>query len=87
MPALFSVQSGSGILSYPAAVKLVQARRRPIPCWSLADLGMSPDDLAAQRRTRIVGIRPRDNGRVMDWLTGTAEEIADRILSRIDEAL
>jgi electron transfer flavoprotein beta subunit len=87
MPALLSVQSGSGTLTYPAAAKLVQARRRPIPSWSLADLGMSQDDLAAQRRTRIVDIRPRDSRHEIDWLTGTAEEIADRILSRIDEAL
>lgn len=85
-PALLAVQSGAGALTYPAAAKLVQARRRPIPCWSLADLRMSEKDLSAQRRARIVDIRPRAAEHNIDWLTGTTEEIADRILSRIDEA-
>jgi len=87
MPALLSVQSGTGTLTYPAAVKLVQARRRPVPCWSLADLGMSEADVFTRRKTRLIGIRPRATAREVEWMTGTPAQMAEEILARIEKAL
>ena len=87
IPALLSVQSGTGTLTYPAAVKLVQARRRPVPCWSLADLGMSEADVFTRRKTRLIGIRPRATAREVEWMTGTPAQMAEEILARIEKAL
>jgi electron transfer flavoprotein alpha/beta subunit len=86
-PAVLALQSGTGSLTYPPAVKLVQARRSPIPCWTTADLGITDAELAALRKVRFMAIQPRGSSAAIEWLTGTPEKIADEIVCRIRKAL
>ena len=82
-PALLCIQSGTATLSYPAAVKLMQARKKAIPCLTLSDLEITADQLASQRKIRLVKIETRKTGAAIKWLSGTAENIAEEICHRI----
>jgi len=86
-PALLCMQPGTDTLTYPPAVKLVQVRRRPVPCWSLSDLGLTEDQLSCERKLRLVGIEPRKTSASIEWVTGNPEQIADRLLDTIKKAL
>lgn len=86
-PALLCIQPGTDSLTYPPAVKLVQVRRRPVPCWSLSDLGLTEDQLSSERKVKLVSIEPRKTSGSIDWLTGTPEQVADRLLDTIKKAL
>jgi electron transfer flavoprotein beta subunit len=86
-PALLCIQSGTITLTYPPAVKLVQARKKPIPCWSLSDLEITEDQLTSQRKIKFVKIEAKKTSGAIAWVTGTAENIADEIFDRIKKAL
>ena len=62
-PALLSIQAGNEVLTYPIAVKLVQVRRKPMPCWSLGDLELTREQVNLQRKLRVVGVEPVEAGR------------------------
>jgi len=86
-PALLSVQAGNEVLTYPIAAKLVQVRRKPIPCWSLADLELTEEQVNSFRKLRIVAIEPAEAGRNIEWIEGTPAAIADQLFSKIREVL
>jgi electron transfer flavoprotein beta subunit len=43
LPALVTVTAGVAEPRYPSAKQMIQARRKPMMRWSLADLGMDPE--------------------------------------------
>lgn len=87
MPALLAVQPGSDLLSYPPAAKLVQVRRRPLPCWTLTDLGLAESDVMSRRRMKWIGIERRKSSGTIEWLSGDAANIADAIFSKVRDSL
>ena len=87
MPALLAVQPGAEPLSYPAAAKLVQVRRRLLPCWTPADLGIAESDLTSKRKMNWIGIEPRKSSGTIQWFSGDAAKVADAILSRVRDTL
>jgi electron transfer flavoprotein beta subunit len=87
MPALLAVQPGNDPLSYAPAAKLVQVRRRPLPCWALTDLGLAEVDVMAKRKVKWIGIEPRKPSGEIQWFSGDAANIADAILSKVRDSL
>lgn len=87
MPALLAVQPGNDPLSYPPAAKLIQVRRRPLPCWGLADLGLNEADVASKRKMKWVTIEARKASGTIQWFSGDAPNIADAIMSKIRDSL
>jgi electron transfer flavoprotein beta subunit len=87
MPALLAVQPGSDPLCYPPAAKLIQIRRRPLPCWNLTELGLAEADLQSKRKMKWIGIEPRKSSGVIQWLSGDMANIADAILSKVRDSL
>jgi electron transfer flavoprotein beta subunit len=87
MPALLALLPGNDPLSYAPAAKLVQVRRRPLPCWTPADLGLAEVDVMTKRKMRWMAIEPRTSGGKIQWLSGDAAAIADAILSKVRDSL
>jgi electron transfer flavoprotein alpha/beta subunit len=87
MPALLAVQPGNDPLSYTPAAKLVQVRRRPLPCWTLTDLGLAELDVMSRRKMKWTRIEPRNSSARIQWLSGNAANIADAILSKVRDSL
>ena len=87
MPTLLAVQPGNDPLSYPPAAKMMHARRRPLPCWTLADLGLEEADVASKRKMKWLTIEPRKSGATIQWFSGDALNIADAIMSKIRDSL
>ena len=86
-PALLCIQSGTMSLTYPAAVKLMQARKKPVPCWTLSDLEISADQLAASRKIRILRVESKQTTAAIEWISGASEHIAEEICDRIRRVL
>jgi electron transfer flavoprotein beta subunit len=83
LPAVFAVQSGICRLSYPPAVRVLQARRRPPRSLSAAALGV---ELAAPEAELAAISTPRLE-RVVEMVEGTPAEMASALLDRIEGAL
>jgi len=87
MPALLAVQPGNDPLSYPPAAKLVQVRRRPLPCWTLTDLGLAASDVMSNCKMKWIRIEARKSSGRIQWFSGDAANIADAILSKVRDSL
>ncbi len=87
MPTLLAVQPGNDPLSYAPAAKLVQVRRRPLPYWTLTDLGLAESDVTSKCRMKWIGIEPRKSSGSIQWFSGDAASIADAILSKVRDSL
>ena len=86
-PALLSIQAGNDVLTYPVPAKLVQVRRKPIPCWSLVDLELTDEQVDSERKLRVVAVESIEPGRNIEWIEGTPVAIADKLFSKIREVL
>lgn len=85
LPALLCVQTGIQRLSYAGSMKIFRARKQSIPSLSLADLGLSLDELNS-RRLKIVSVFEPPKGEYAEIIEGnTPAEIADALLERIKE--
>jgi electron transfer flavoprotein beta subunit len=86
LPALLCVQTGIQPLTYVPPARMMRARQQPVRSFSLADLGIELEQLVP-RGYRFVDIfQPRRTSKV-EFLRGSAEEIASALLSKIKEAL
>ena len=86
-PALLCVQSGIVPLTYAPVVKLIHARRRAVPTVTASDFGINEAELAARRKTRIMGIKPVAKSSSTQWLTGSPQQLAAQIMQKMAEAL
>lgn len=84
LPVVASVTDQVGEPRYASLKGIMAARRKPLETWSLADLGLSSDDLRGAAMTRVIEARapeakpPTERvenmsaddaaGRVADWL-------------------
>lgn len=86
-PALLCVQSGIAPLTYTPPVKLIHARRKGIPSRSLSDLGITGEELARRRKTKVIEIKPLEKNSSTQWLSGNPEQLAREIIDKISKAL
>ena len=58
LPVVASVTDQVGEPRYASLKGIMAAKRKPLETWSLADLGISPDELRGAALTRVVEVRP-----------------------------
>jgi electron transfer flavoprotein beta subunit len=60
LPALVSVTDRSGEPRYPSFKGIVAGKKKPVTTWSLADLGIAPEQVGSAGAATVVrGARPR----------------------------
>ncbi|MBM4336586.1 MAG: hypothetical protein FJ108_11845 [Deltaproteobacteria bacterium] len=82
LPAVLCVQSGIGRLSYPPAVRVLQARRQAIQSLAAAELGLEIAAVAPRATEAFAPRRDRD----VELLEGSPAEIAVALCERIARA-
>lgn len=82
LPAVISVMKDINEPRYPSFIGIRKASKATIPCWSLADLGVS----LPEARTRTTGYMnlPAREGQV-EMIEGTPEEQAAKLVDRLLE--
>ena len=77
LPVLVTAQKGLNEPRYPAIPAIMKARRREIRLLSLADLGLSADELASASLTTVVALEAPAEQRIGRTVEGdTPEEMA-----------
>jgi electron transfer flavoprotein beta subunit len=85
LPALVCVQTGIQPLNFVPPGRLLRARQQAIRSVSLADLGLTEDDLAP-KGYRYAGVAPPERVSNVEFLDGAPGEGAAALLSRINDA-
>ena len=81
MPALLTIQSGINKPRYATLKGIMAAKKKPIQKLTLADLGLSPEDLAPRQRIFKVYV-PAKKGQT-EFLQGNPKEIAARLVDKL----
>ena len=87
LPALICVQTGGERLSYCSVVNLLQAKRKIVERFALADIGISEDVLDRERNARFVEIVKPGRKPQAEILDGRPTEIAKAVLEKIRAAV
>ena len=78
LPALVTVTTGVAEPRYPSLKGVMAAKTKPLDRPSLADLGLTADDVRSTQTIESVGAAPeKSGGRVVEAGPETAAEIAD----------
>lgn len=87
LPALLTVTSHTDLrLRMGSVMDLMAANRKEIARWSVEDLGLGPDGLAAARRLEVVDVHVPEVERDCELVEGDgAAEVAARLLDRLAE--
>ena len=85
LPALLCIQTGIQPLTFVPPARRIRARQQPVSSFSSSDLGLQSDQLAA-RGYRMVGIRPPERTHQVELLQGSPLDIADALLTKIQES-
>jgi electron transfer flavoprotein beta subunit len=86
LPALLCVQTGIQPLTFVPPARRMRARQQPVSSFSLADLGLQPEQLTPQGY-RFVSVRPPERTHQVQFLEGSPQEIATALLVKIQESL
>jgi electron transfer flavoprotein beta subunit len=82
LPALVTVTAGVNEPRYPKLKEIMAAKNKPVERFSLADLGLSADDVQATQKVSSIEPAPeRAGGEIVD-----AAEAAQRIVQLLKEA-
>lgn len=84
LPALVCIQTGIQPLNYTPPARLMRARQQRPQSITLADLGLTQDDIAP-KGYRIASVAPPVRSGQAQILTGTAQETVRQLLSKIAE--
>ena len=84
LPALVCIQTGIQPLNYVPPARMMRARATPPKSLRLADLGLTPEDLAP-KGYRIAGVAPPQRTRQATMLTGTPQEAVKTLLEKMAE--
>jgi len=80
LPVVASVTDQVGEPRYASLKGIMAAKRKPLETWSLADLGISADELHGAALTRVVEVRPPEPKAPTERIEGIPpEEAASRI--------
>ena len=85
LPALLCIQTGIQPLTFVPPARRIRARQQPVSSYSLADLGLQGNQLAANGY-RIVAVLPPERTHQVELLQGSALDIADALLNKIQES-
>lgn len=82
-PCLLAVQTGINEVRYASLKGIMQAKKKPLDKKGLADLGLSPADVAP--RVRVERIYPPPKGQGAELVSGTSAEVAQKLVAKIRE--
>jgi electron transfer flavoprotein beta subunit len=85
LPALLCIQTGIQPLTFVPPARRIRARQQPVRSFSAADLGLQAEQTTA-RGYRIIGVRPPERTHQVELLQGSPLDIADALLSKIQES-
>ncbi|HEY7558541.1 MAG TPA: electron transfer flavoprotein subunit beta/FixA family protein [Candidatus Binatia bacterium] len=85
LPALLCIQTGIQPLTFVPPARRIRARQQPISSFSLSELGLQADQLTA-KGYRIVSVQPPERTHQVELLQGSALDIADALLNKIQES-
>jgi electron transfer flavoprotein beta subunit len=81
LPALLTIQSGINKPRYATLKGIMAAKKKPLQKLTLADLGLSPEDLAPRQRISRVYV-PAKKGQT-EFFEGNPKEIAARLVDKL----
>ena len=81
LPALLTIQSGINKPRYATLKGIMAAKNKPLQKFTLADLGLSPEDLAPRQRISRVYV-PAKKGQT-EFFEGNPKEIAARLVDKL----
>lgn len=87
LPAVLTIQTGLNQPRYANIRGLQAARSKPMEIRSLADVGISADEVDAARGGRLRKLGVPEAGGSAEMLSGAPAEIADRIAQIVKERL
>jgi len=83
LPALVTVTSGANTPRYPTMKGIMQAKKKPVEQLTVADLGLSDEEMTVhQTMASVADAPPRAGGDVLEW----DDEAAARLLDLLTEA-
>lgn len=85
-PALLCIQTGIRPLTYIPPARMLRARQQPLRSFSLPELGLTEEQILPQGYRFHSVFPPQRTGRV-EFLEGSARDVAAALLSRIKEVL
>jgi len=85
LPALLCIQTGIQPLTFVPPARRIRARQQAVQSFSLADLGLSGDELSA-KGYRIRSVHPPERSHQVSLITGSVQEIASALLEKIQES-
>ena len=84
-PCLISVQTGLNQVRYASLKGIMAAKKKPLDVKSIADLGLSGQVGAANAKVAIEKISVPPKGESAELVTGSVDEMATGLLSKIKE--
>ncbi|MGH7817875.1 MAG: electron transfer flavoprotein subunit beta/FixA family protein, partial [Candidatus Binatia bacterium] len=85
LPALLCIQTGIQPLTFVPPARRIHARQQPVRSFSLPDLGVPADELEP-KGYRIVSVKPPERAHQVEFLQGSAQDIAAALLDKIQES-
>jgi electron transfer flavoprotein beta subunit len=86
LPAVVTVQTGINTPRYASLKGIMAAKKKPVKSVSLADLGLEPAEVGgAGARLKSVSLAPPAKGKGAEIISGSPDEIARQLVSRIRE--
>ncbi len=82
-PCLLAVQTGINEVRYASLKGIMQAKKKPLDKKGLSDLGLDASAIAPKAKVEKVYTPPKGEGAEM--LTGSADEVADQVVTKIKE--
>jgi electron transfer flavoprotein beta subunit len=85
LPALLSIQTGIQPLTFVPPARRVRARQQPVKSFTPTELGIPANQLVP-KGYRILGVKPPERAHQVELIKGSALDIADALLSKIQES-
>jgi len=86
LPAVVTVQTGINAPRYASLKSIMAAKKKPLKKLSLADLGLEPSEVGGLgARLKSVSLSPLVKGKRPEILSGSPDEIAQKLVGRIRE--
>jgi electron transfer flavoprotein beta subunit len=82
-PCLLAVQTGINEVRYASLKGIMQAKKKPLDKKGLSDLGLDASAIAPKAKVEKIYTPPKGDGAEM--LTGSADEVAGQVVTRIKE--
>ena len=86
LPAVVTVQTGINTPRYASLKGIMAAKKKPVRTAALSELGLEASEVGGEAaRLRTVSLSPPPKGKGAEILSGSPDEIASELISRIRE--